>query len=224
MTTTQATQTDSIVYHVLTLFHDIPHYSHTLGIFTDVKRASRLKDKIASAIRDSESVKNHLGDYRVCLEVISIPQEDIDKVLHTEYTDYIKMHPARDVFMELALKAPDSHSWFGNLLRRELEFQEKRNSIVVCDGYNAKGTQTHRPIMNVVTHVSRNMAKCAVVGIFMSTLTAQRVQESLLYYHGMDVRFGTYNEHNFVELECFYEIDPKCVQPDYIGLKHLFTT
>lgn len=209
-------QTDPIVYHLLVLFHDIPHYSHTLGIFTDIERTKKLKDEIGNAIHESETAKKYLGDLKIHLEIISISQENIDKVLHIEYTDYIKLNPAKDAFMELAIKAPDS--WFGNLHQRELEFQEKVNSIVVCDLYNDKGTQTHQSVINVVTHVQRNMAKCVLVGMFMSTLDAQRVQESILYHHGLDLRYSTYDEMNFIELECFYKIDP-----DYVGLKHLFT-
>jgi hypothetical protein len=219
-----ASQTDPIVYHLLVLFHDIPHYSHTLGIFTDIERVKRLKQKITDTIRESETVKTHLGKYRVRLEIISISQEDVDKVLHIEYSEYIKMNPAKDAFMELASKAPDSHSWFGYLHQGEVEFQEKVNSIVICDQNNNKGTQTHPPVINVVTHIEKNMAKCVLVGMFMSTLDAQRVQESLLYHHGLDVRYSTYDEKNFIELESFYKIDPECIEPDYIGLKHLFTT
>lgn len=210
------TQTDTIVYHLLVLFHDIPHYSHTLGIFTDLVRVTRLRDEITSAIRDSDESFNH-----VRLEVISISQENIDKVLHRDYEDYVLHNPAKDIFMKLASKAPDS--WFGNLRQWDLEFQEKVNTIVVCEGYDTKGTQTHQPLMNVVTHVNKNMETCVVVGLFMSTLTAQRVQESLLYHYGLDLSFSTYDEDNFVELECFYTIDPEYVQADYVGLKHLFT-
>lgn len=217
MTTVQVTQTESFVYHILVLFHDIPHYSHTLGIFTDGKRAQRLKDEIQSAI----STKNNLGKYKVCLEVISVSQDDVDKVLHRDYERYILNNPAKDTFVELALRAPDS--WFGYLRQRDLEFQEKANSIVVCEDDNTKGTQTHQSVMNVVTHVSRNMAKCVVVGMFTSALTAQRIQESLLYHYDLDLRFSSYDEKNFVELESFYKIDPKSVQADYVGLKHLFT-
>lgn len=217
MTTAQVTQTESIVYHILVLFHDIPHYSHTLGIFTDLERTQRLKDEIQSAI----STKSNLGKYKVCLEVISVYQDDLDQVLHKDYEDYVLNNPAKDTFMELALRAPDS--WFGNLRQSDLEFQEKANSMVVCYKDNTKGTQTHQPVMNVVTHVSRNMVKCVVVGMFTSTLTAQRVQESLLYHYDLDLRFSSYDEKNFVELESFYRIDPEYVQPDYVGLKHLFT-
>jgi hypothetical protein len=217
-----ASQTDPVVYHLLVLFHDIPYHSHTLGIFTDIERVKRLKQKITDTIRESDTVKKHLGKYRVRLEIISISQEDVDKVLHIEYTEYIKMNPAKDAFMEMASKAPDS--WFGNLRQCELEFQEKVNTTVLCDQNNNKGTQTHQPVINVVTHIEKNMAKCVLVGMFMSTLDAQRVQESILYHHGLDLRFSTYDEHNFVELECFYKIDPECIEPDYIGLKHLFTT
>jgi hypothetical protein len=216
-----ASQTDPVVYHLLVLFNDIPYHSHTLGIFTDIERVKRLKQKITDTIHESETVKTHLGKYRVRLEIISISQEDVDKVLDIEYIENIKMNPAKDAFMELASKAPDS--WFGNLHQCEVEFQEKVNSIVVCDKDNNKGTQTHPPVINVVTHIQSNMAKCVLVGMFMSTLDAQRVQESILYHHGLDLRYSTYDEMNFIELECFYEIDPECIEPYYIGLKHLFT-
>lgn len=207
------TQTDTVMYYVLNIFHTHVRFASNVAIFTDIKRAQKIKRDIEKVIEANMPDSNALH-----LNITAIPEDGLNKV-NAKYAHIFDKYPSIDAFNDYASKDPGS--FFGWLKRQTHNFHIKSDACVES-AENDKVTQTHTCNVIAVTHFSTHLNESHIIGLFTCPLLAQRVQECVLYAYGLTLA-DTMDSTNLIDLRGFDSIDPKIVCPYYLNFKMNFT-